>query len=102
MDWALRMPIDRASTAATLRLSHGVMVCHRGEELWLRGGEATHRAVQALPCTARYVVTSGDYLAPPGARVPVARLPEGPWTPIAHWFPPRLPPASGYTLNWRL
>lgn len=94
--WAIQLPFDRAHAAAALRLMADVEVCVSNDALWLRGASADQtleRALRALPAAGRFTVQDG-LLTPIDARVPVGRLPDGPWSAIAAWFEPSPPPAA--------
>jgi hypothetical protein len=83
-----------AAAAARLRLEPGLEV-HVGDGgLWLRGpsaGERLCRELAALPADARFHVDAQGDCRRPGQRIPVARLPAGPWLPIRSWGAPALP-----------
>lgn len=84
-----RMPGPEAPPGLT-----GLEVCLEGAALWLRGpdpDDGLAATLRALPASARFVVDEQGLLRPPGARLPVGRLPRGPWWPLARWLRPRLP-----------
>ena len=83
--WALRMPRSGLSSAGALRLRK-IDVCLRGNAVWMRGAEPAQEfqnALHALPAAERFDIGAGGVLMPAGHRVPVARLPDGPWVALA-------------------
>lgn len=88
----MRLPEDESLAAGRLRLREGVEVCAAGDGVWLRGPQlepALVRALRGLPGAVRFHVDAQGRLTPVGKRLPTARLPAGPWTPIASWLTPR-------------
>jgi hypothetical protein len=115
--WLVRMPSSRAAAdaASMLRLHPGIEVVEFAGELWLRGSLSSETAapdhdldllLRALPVTGRFLLVEDGFITPPGARVPVGRAPEGPWTPIVQWFEPLIPtaclPGSGVAQDARV
>lgn len=83
--WALCMPRAGLGAAGCLRLKR-IEACIEEANAWLRGSEPLeelHRALQSLPGSQLFIAGPDGVLTPLGHRVPAARLPEGPWTPLA-------------------
>ncbi len=80
--WAIRLPLASAVAAAPLR--HRAVEAHRvGDDLWLRGtGDDHDPLVRRIPAVARFVLADDDSLTPLGKRLPVGKLPAGPWAKL--------------------
>lgn len=92
--WALLLEAREGSCLGPLRRVPGLEVCARASELWLRGpepDEAVRGALRALPASVRWAIDREGLLLPPGARLPVGKLPAGPWWPLGRWLQARLP-----------
>lgn len=85
---------------AGARLRPGWEICVETEPetgaFWLRLPAEDAAAAAALPCLARYEAGEDGRLVPPGRRLPVGVMPEGPWVPLGDWitvsgFPVLLP-----------
>lgn len=94
------MKLADAAALAALRLRPGLEVAEASGEIWLRGGplgDAGTAPIDGVPAVARHVVAADGALVPPGARVPVGRLPDLKWTPLRSWAaltPPEICPPS--------
>jgi hypothetical protein len=100
--WAMTLAFEHCGAAAELRQCAGVEVCRVGDVFWVLGGggggaggggqgrEAREMAGR-IACLERYEVGADDLLTPEGRKVPVGRLPGGPWTAIAQWFEVQAP-----------
>ena len=93
--WALRLDPALAPALGPLRRAAGLEVCETEGALWVRGpaDPGLEQALRALPAEARWSVDAAGELRPAGARLPVGRLPLGPWWPLARWLVPGLPDA---------
>ncbi|WP_395743689.1 hypothetical protein [Prosthecobacter sp.] len=69
----------------------GHEACEAGGQVWVRGPAGGDWA--RLPALTRFTVDSLGRLTPVGRTLPTARLPEGPWQPLAEFLRVR-PPAS--------
>ncbi|MCO5165758.1 MAG: hypothetical protein M9894_05245 [Planctomycetes bacterium] len=103
--WALRVdgpPARLVARLGPLRLASGVAACvdgdpaagalARGDEVvvWLRGEALDPDLDRRLRATGgqRFEVAPDGALRPPGRRLPVGRLPAGPWRPLAALLAP--------------
>ncbi|MCC7421541.1 MAG: hypothetical protein IT428_14750 [Planctomycetaceae bacterium] len=94
--WAARVPLSQAAAAARLRLVPRIRVLAVDPWLWLRGetlDESLDLQLRSTPGVERFVLGDDDLLTPVDRRVPVGRLPEGTWQPLADWLTVELPPS---------
>lgn len=73
------------------RATPGLEACESGGFVWVRGPHSAEW--DRLPALARYTADASGRLTPLGRRTPTARLPEGPWLPLAEFLRVR-PPSS--------
>jgi hypothetical protein len=73
------------------RATSGLEACESGGFVWVRGPHSADW--DRLPALARYTADTSGRLTPLGRRTPTARLPGGPWLPLAEFLRVR-PPAS--------
>ncbi|HWE97184.1 MAG TPA: hypothetical protein VG269_24705 [Tepidisphaeraceae bacterium] len=95
--WAVRLPLDKAPVAASLRTWPGVLACETDSCLWLRGSHLTDELtleLRKLPGAERYTLLDDDSVTPIGARVPSGKLPDTGWQPLAAWIAPAPQPAA--------
>jgi hypothetical protein len=86
--FALRLSTAGAASLGPLRLTPGLEVCALGDALWLRGtlSEELQPRLERLPASERYAL-EGELLRPPGASLPCARAPDGPWRALVDTLP---------------
>jgi hypothetical protein len=65
-----------------LRGVAGVLGCVAEDHLWIKGPPSID-SWSRLPAVGRFVMDPADRLIPLGGQVPVRRLPEGRWLPLA-------------------
>jgi hypothetical protein len=82
---------------ARLRLHPQITCCAVDDALWLRGANADDplrfalRSILGVEC---FDVDDAGKITPSGRRIPVGRLPDGPWTPLEEWLLLALPRSS--------
>ena len=94
--WAATLPRESLAAASALRLKP-VEVCEAPAQVWLRGAEPLEPiqfALAALPGAALFDVAPDGLATPAGARVPAARLPDGPWLKLSDVVSVAAPAAS--------
>lgn len=98
MGWALRLPVDSAAAALSLRLVPNVEVRRDESALWLRGrssDESLQRHLLRLPASARYAwSTASGALRPLASRLASAHLPVDRWTSLRAWVAVQWPAAA--------
>jgi hypothetical protein len=93
--WAASVPLDRSTEAVRLWNRTGVEVCEKCNRLWLRGttwDDALDYVFRTMLGSERYSLDGEGLITPIGRSLPVAKLPEGHWTPLTQWFQLALPP----------
>jgi hypothetical protein len=93
--WAASIPRSAAAGLGPLRFLAGAEACFADELIWLRGNElsdADELRVRQLPGAERFQVNEAQELIPPGALLPVGKLPAGDWQKLISFIVPELPP----------
>jgi hypothetical protein len=90
------MPIAGVGATAGLRLAAGLRLCRDDAVVWIVGERldaSVRRALLALPHGELFEVGADGACRVPGRRLPAARLPQGPWTPLSanHEIEPGVP-----------
>lgn len=83
---------SNASWLGRWRTVPGFEACEVAGQVWVRGPENAGWAL--LPAQARYSLDNTGRLIPVGKQLPVARLPEGSWQPLADFLRVRPPAAA--------
>jgi MoxR-vWA-beta-propeller ternary system domain bpX2 len=94
--WIIRASVDHLDRLAHLRLQPFVEGARDGTEFWLRGSsldEALRSRLAAVAAGPILRVEPPDWLIPEKGSVPIARLPQLTWQPLAALFSLSLPPA---------
>ena len=92
--WAACLPFDRGAVLESLRLEPELSCRVVGESLWVRGPVLTEEldiALRKIPWQERYVIEDAGKLHRLGERLPVGRLPEGPWEDLSRFLCASLP-----------
>lgn len=95
--WAVRLPRDQATVLGRLRTRGGIDAAVEDDTVWLRVVERDERLESELRGLARaacFEVDGEDRLVPLGQRVPVARMPQLSWRPLAEFISVSLPVAA--------
>lgn len=95
--WAARAPRQAAGEMAALRTLANLRGCETANELWVRGelfSEELPQQIRLATGAELFSVTEIDELIPWGCRVPVGRLPDGMWMPLAELLTPNFPQAG--------
>jgi hypothetical protein len=95
--WAVWLPRAHARAAAALRTRANVLASLVGDDVWLRGDamdEALDAALQRVAPAARYTVTASAELIPQDHLLPVGRLAEAEWIPLARLLEVARPAAA--------
>jgi len=84
--WAARLPRAHAAAAAALRGRADVSASIVDDQIWLRGramDESLDAALRRVAPQMRYTLAGDDELTPAGNVLPVGRLPNANWVPLA-------------------
>jgi hypothetical protein len=95
--WAICLAQEDAMALAALRLVAGLEVAEQGGLVWVRGPQVEERLevkVAGLPARARYEWLPPNGLRPVDCKIPLARLPEVQWRPLAAWLRVETPLAA--------
>jgi hypothetical protein len=87
--WAVRLPLEKASSVAPLRLRAGIFVYEEQGELWLAGEELSEElelALRKLPAAQRLSVQQDGRLVPIGDRLAKGQIPDVDWQPLSVWI----------------
>jgi hypothetical protein len=94
--WAMRIPLSDAAAAGALRLERDIDALFGGDALWLTGKQCDDALRLQLRKLAGDFFSLGDgrELIPYEHVLPVGRLPEGTWRPLAEVLRPAAPKSA--------
>lgn len=95
--WAVKLPSEQAAALGRLRTRSGIDAAADADGVWLRIAEQDEQLAAELSgvtLAACFEVDDENRLLPLGGRVPVARLPQLAWRPLAEFIAVSLPIAA--------